>query len=185
MDGTPDKTLLELVAAGDKSAMRALYDRYAPGMRRFAENWLADKNDAADIVHEAMLDIWRNAGKFAGRSSVKSWMYTITRNKAVDRNRRSKRVVLDEPPVELEDDSPGPEAVIGAFQDAKAVRACIDKLSPTHRSAVLLAFFEGLTYQEIADIEGRPVGTIKTRIMHAKTLLMHCLTSSGLDDTRR
>ncbi|MEM7664014.1 MAG: sigma-70 family RNA polymerase sigma factor [Pseudomonadota bacterium] len=174
-----DKRVLEKVAQGDKSAMRILYDRHAPGLRRFVENWIANKNDAADVVHETMLDVWRSAGRFEGRSAVKSWMYSIARNKAVDRNRRGARTVLDEPDVETPDDAPNPEEVMQSFQDAARVRACVEKLSGPHKTAIQLAFFEDLSYKEVAEIENCPVGTIKTRIMHAKKLLMHCLSQEA------
>ncbi|MEM7005830.1 MAG: sigma-70 family RNA polymerase sigma factor [Pseudomonadota bacterium] len=156
--------------------MRFLYDRYAPGLRRFVENWLADKNDAADIVHETMLEVWRAADRFEGRSSVKSWMFSIAKNKSIDRNRKGARTVLAEPDKEAPDDAPNPEQVTEAFQDAARVRACVEALSGPHKSAIQLAFFEDLTYKEIAVIEDCPVGTVKTRIMHAKKLLMHCLS---------
>ena len=104
-------------------------------------------------------------------------MFSIARNKAIDRNRKGARTILDEPDTEVPDESPQPEEVLSAFQDAKRVRACIETLSPAHKSAIHLAFFEDLTYQEIAELEGRPVGTIKTRIMHAKKMMLRCLSS--------
>lgn len=159
-------------------AMRALYDRHAAGLRRFVERWIANKGDAADVVHDAMLDVWRTADKYTGRASVKSWMFSIARNKAVDRNRKGGRLVYEEPDDQIPDDGATPEQVTQAFQDARRVRACVDGLSPAHKSAVQMAFYEDLTYQEIAEIEGKPVGTIKTRIMHAKKLLMRCLAGT-------
>lgn len=156
--------------------MRSIYDRYAPGLHRFAENSLAHKDDAADVVHDTMLDVWRTAENFAGRASVKTWIFTIARNKSVDRNRRSARVVLAAAETEIPSDTPSPEVTIQSCQNAERIRGCIEVLSPTHKRAIQLAFFEGFTYTEVAEIEGRSVGTIKTRIMHAKQLLMHCLS---------
>ena len=103
-------------------------------------------------------------------------MFSIARNKAIDRNRKGARTVLDEPDVETPDEAPQPEEIVSSFQDAGRVRACIETLTPAHKSAIHLAFFEDLTYQEIAELEGRPVGTIKTRIMHAKKILLRCLS---------
>ena len=176
-DCITDRELLRRVAAKDKDAMRQLYDRYAPNLRRFIMRWIANQNDASDVLHDTMLDIWRTAERFGDRSSVMSWMFSIARNKAIDRNRKGARTVLDEPDTEVPDESPQPEEVLSAFQDAKRVRACIETLSPAHKSAIHLAFFEDLTYQEIAELEGRPVGTIKTRIMHAKKMMLRCLSS--------
>ena len=176
MTGDLDTALIERVAQGDKDAMRALYDSHAPGLRRFITRWIANENDASDVLHDAMIDIWRTAERFAGRSSVKSWMFSIARNKAIDRNRKGVRTVFGEPDLDTKDDAPQPEELMSAFQDAVQVRSCIDKLSPPQKAAIHLAFFEDLTYQEIADIEGCPVGTVKTRIMHAKKQLLRCLS---------
>lgn len=178
MPGTKDSDLISQVSSGDKRALRELYDRHAPGLRRFVENWIADKENAADIVHETMIDVWQSAERFQGRSSVKSWIYSIARNKAIDQNRRGARVVHADPDLDTADDAPTPEQELQAFQNVERVRACIDALSPTHKAAIQMAFFEDLTYAEVAEIEKCPLGTIKTRIMHAKKLLMRCLSQS-------
>lgn len=170
-----DKQLLALVAEGTRPALRELYGRYAGSVGSFVKNWLGDPMEAQDIVHETMLEVWRSAGRFQGRSTVKTWLFTIARNKSIDRNRKLSRTVLQEEEPDIVDETPNPEAVSVAFQDAERVRACIETLSPQHKSAIHLAFYEDLSYNEIADLEKRPVGTIKTRIMHAKKLLMHCL----------
>ena len=115
------------------------------------------------------------AGRFEARSSARTWIFGIGRNKAIDRMRRGARVVLGDPDASLPDEAPDPEAVAAAASDAARVRDCIGRLSDTHRSAIHLAFYGELPYGEIAEIQGVPVGTIKTRILHAKRLLMHCL----------
>ena len=177
MSGLSDELVLERVARGDRDAMRILYDRHAPSLHRFVTRWIANENDAADVVHDAMLDVWRTADRFAGRSSVKSWVFSIGRFKAIDRNRKGARTVLDDSEIEIIDDTPNPEEVTQAFQDSAHVRSCVEALSGPQKTAIQLAFYEDLTYQEIADLENCPVGTIKTRIMHAKKLLLRCLAS--------
>ena len=176
MTGEHDKQLLARIAGGDKEALRVLYDRHAPGLLRFVETRSIDRNDAADIVHDCMIDVWKSADRFGGRSTVKSWIYSIARNKSVDRNRKRGRTVLKEPDETVADDGLRPDEVVAAFQDAEGLRACISRLSEKHRTAIHLAFFEDLTYAEIAAMEGCPVGTIKTRIMHAKKQLFECVT---------
>ena len=177
MTGELDKTLIKRVAQGDKDAMRILYDRYAPNLRRFITRWIANEHDASDVLHDTMIDVWRTAERFAGRSSVKSWMFSIARNKAIDRNRKGVRTVFGEPDLDAKDEAPQPEELMTTFQDSVRVRACIDQLSPPQKAAIHLAFFEDLAYQEIAKIEDCPVGTVKTRIMHAKKHLLGCLSS--------
>ena len=176
-DSVDDAGLLARVAAGDKVAMRRLYDRYSGPLYHFIRARLNDPFEAADVMQEAFLDLWRHAGRFEGRSSVRTWAFGIARNKAADRLRRRARVEIAEPDETVPDDAPDPQAVAEAASDARRVRECIARLSPTHRSAIQLAFYRDLAYGEIAEIEGVPVGTIKTRIHYAKQLLMRCLSA--------
>ena len=173
-----DATLLQRIgAAGDKAAMKALYERHSEPLYRFLRARLGDPFEAADVMQETFLEIWRAAGRFEGRSAPRTWMFGIARNKAVDRMRRGSREVVSEPDERLPDTAPNPESVAVAASDAARLRSCLEKLSHTHRSAIHLAFWRELPYGEIAELEGVPVGTIKTRILHAKRLLMHCLAS--------
>ncbi|WP_424927054.1 RNA polymerase sigma factor [Amaricoccus tamworthensis] len=175
-----DRDLLSRIATGDRSAMRDLYERHNAPLYRFLLSRLSDRFEAADVMQETFIDVWRGAGRFEGRSSVTTWMFGIARNKSIDRMRRSGRVVVSEPDETMADDAPDPEAVAEAASDADRVRGCIEGLGAQHRAAVELAFFQDLAYREIADIEGVPVGTVKTRIASAKQLLKRCLAAFGL-----
>lgn len=170
-----DVRLLASVAGGDVASMKTLYQRHAEAVHRFVQTRLRDHFEVADIVHNTMLDVWRSAGRFQGRSSVRSWILSIARNKTVDLIRKQSRTELAEPDENIPDDTPDPEAVLAAAQDATRVRDCVEKLPAQQKSAVHLAFFEEMTYGEIAEIANVPEGTIKTRIYHAKKLLMRCL----------
>lgn len=171
-----DETLLVRVAEGDITAMGQLYRRHAQTVQRFIHTRIRDHSEVADVLHNTMLDAWRNADRFQGRSSVKSWMLAIARNKATDHIRKQGRVQLAEPDETAPDDSPPAEDVIAAAQNARKVRECVAKLGGHMRSAIHLAFFQELSYPEVAQIEGVPEGTIKTRIYHAKKLLMRCIS---------
>lgn len=173
-----DATLIQRIgAAGDKAAMKTLYERHSEALYRFLRARLGDPFEASDVMQETFLEIWRAASRFEGRSAARTWMFGIARNKAIDRMRRGFREVVSEPDDRVPDQAPDPEAVAVAASDAARVRECVERLSDAHRSAVHLAFWRELPYPEIAEIEGVPVGTIKTRILHAKRLLMHCLAS--------
>jgi RNA polymerase sigma-70 factor (ECF subfamily) len=174
---TDDAGLIERVGAGDRAAMKLLYERHSDALYHFLRMRLRDPFEAADVMQEVFLEIWRTAGRFEARSSARTWIFGIGRNKAIDRMRRGARVVTGEPDPDLPDDAPDPETVAAAASDAARVRECIARLSEAHRSAIHLAFYGELPYGEIADIEGVPVGTVKTRILHAKRLLMHCLAA--------
>ncbi len=175
-----DADLLKRIVGGDRAAMKLLYERHSDALYHFIRARLRDPFEAGDVVQEVFLEIWRSAGRFEGRSAARTWIFGIARNKAVDRIRRGARTVLAAPDADLPDDAPNPEAIVEAASDAARVRDCIARLSDTHRSAIHLAFYEDLAYLDIAEIEGVPLGTVKTRIMHAKHLLLHCLSTFGM-----
>ncbi|MGG7566789.1 RNA polymerase sigma factor [Rhodovulum sp. DZ06] len=174
-----DRLLLARIARGDKAAMRALYERHHDALFAFARLRAGDEAAAADAVQDAMLEVWRKAGAFSGRSAARTWIFAIARNKLVDRARRSGRLSFTDETPERADEAPGPAAVLEAAQDAARVRACLARLTEAQRAAVRLAFFEDLPYPDVAAREGVPVGTVKTRIHHAKKALMRCLGRPG------
>lgn len=170
-----DLVLMKKIAARDESAMSEIYSRHAGPLTGFAKRCLAHEADADDIVHETMMEVWRRPERFEGRSSLKSWMFAIARFKSYDRNRKSGRTVLSD----MEDtqvcEDALPSDALAASQDASRVRAAMNTLSEPHRRALHLSFFEDMTYKEIAEVEGCPVGTIKTRILHAKRKMITVL----------
>ncbi|MEM9913288.1 MAG: sigma-70 family RNA polymerase sigma factor [Pseudomonadota bacterium] len=170
-----DKELIKSIGSGDKSALRELYLRYNGPIYAFLMSRCNNAELCSDCVQDTMLNVIRSASQFSGKASVKTWLFTIARNKLVDALRKRGRLTLVEEFPEHEDSAPNPEAAAVAAQERDRLRSCIDKLSDTHRVAIRLAFFEELTYPEIAEIEDVPVGTIKTRIFHAKQALMKCL----------
>ena len=172
-----DLSLAQKIASGDQLAMKQVYELHSGPLFHFVKNWLADPHEASDIVHETMLEVWKRAERFQGRSSLKSWIFSIARNKSIDKNRKSSRLSYTDEVPELIDDEVGPLEAVELSQDASALKASIARLSDTHRRMIHLAFYEDLTYREIAVIENCPVGTVKTRILHAKKLLMRDLAN--------
>lgn len=170
-----DRQVLARVARGDKAAMRLIYERHHDPLFAFIRMRCGDATIASDVVHEAMLEVWRSAGRFAGKSSVRTWIFAIARNKLVDMLRRSSQLTFTDDVPEEADDSPDATTVIAAAQDATRLRLCLDKLKKVQLAVIRLAFFDELPYEEIAEIEAVPVGTVKTRIFHAKKALLHCL----------
>lgn len=170
-----DLSLVSKIAAGDQAAMQQVYELHSGPLFHFVKNWLADAHEASDIVHETMLEVWRRAERFQGRSSLKSWIFSIARNKSIDKNRKSSRMSYTDEVPDMADDVADPMEALEISQDAAALKACVANLSETHRRMIHLAFYADLTYKEIAEIEGCPVGTVKTRILHAKKLLMRDL----------
>lgn len=174
-DADPLAVLLGRIACGDTRAMRALYDGVGPAVHRFILTRLKDPHDAADVLQETMLEVWRAAARFEGRSSARTWIFGIARNKASERLRRAgpETAELDET---IPDETPDAEAVIAALEDGANLRDCIDRLTPAQRSAVHLAYFADVALSEIAEMEGCSVGTVKSRLHHARKLLLHCLS---------
>jgi len=176
LDTLTDEALMERVKRADKAGLRELYDRHSGPLTAFVARTLSDPVDAADIVHEAFISVWDGSAKFRENTSFRAWLYRIARNKAIDRLRKNKREVLSEPDDTVPDSDPDPAEIAEICEDRSRVRACLEKLSATHHRVVSLSFFEGMTYREIANVEDVSEGTIKSRIFHAKKLLMHCLT---------
>ncbi len=174
----PDKDLRALLAAigqQDKSAYTALYSELERPLFRFINLKLNDPFQSADILHDVFLHIWRNAAQFEGRSTVKSWVFGIAFRKVMDVFRRQARTDLVGDVPEQRDDAPNAEACLAAVEEAEHVRLCLEGLKPQQRMAVELAFYEDMAYREIAKVMDIPEGTVKTRVFHAKQLLMHCL----------
>lgn len=170
-----DTELITRVGSGDKRAMHELYLQYNDAIYAFALSRCRNADLASDCVHDTMLDVWRTASRFAGKSSVKTWLFSIARNKLVDTLRKRGKLSFVAKVDDRADTAPNPEAAAMAASDNARLHRCLERLSDTHRSAVRLAFLEDLTYLEVAEIEAVPVGTIKTRIYHAKQALMRCL----------
>jgi len=168
-----DLAIMESIANRDESAMSEIYSRHAGPLTGFVKRCLAHEADADDIVHETMMEVWRRPERYQGRSSLKSWMFAIARFKSYDRNRKSGRTVLtDQEDTRICEDALPSEA-LAASQDAERVRSAMRLLSESHQRALHLSFFQDMTYKEIAVVEDCPVGTIKTRILHAKRKLMN------------
>jgi RNA polymerase sigma-70 factor (ECF subfamily) len=175
MDGDQAE-LLRRIAAGDRGAFQDLYRALERPVFRFIRARLNDPFECHDILHDVFMEIWRHAGRYEGRSKVQTWVMGIAYRKVIDALRRQGRVELPgEDMPETADDAPAGEACLAAGQEAAHVRFCLDHLSGDHRTAVTLAFWEDLSYGEIAEVAGVPEGTVKTRIFHAKKLLLRCL----------
>ncbi len=174
-DDITDHQLVARVAAKDRCAMETLYRRHFDGLTAFVLSRCGDRAIAADVMQETMMAVWRKADGFAGKSSVKTWIYAIARFKTVDRLRAAGRLRPGGDIPETADDAPGPEAAAIASGDARKLRDCLSRLDEKRRSVIRLAFYEDLSYDDISEIEGTPPGTVKSRIFHAKRLLMLCL----------
>ena len=176
------------IASGDRQAFAALYSSGRGPLVRYASALLAGDVDAAmDVVDDAFLDIWRQAGRYTGLGSADGWIRRIVRNKAVDwlRARHGQTISLDANSGvagEIPDDADPPDLLVEKASEADVLRKALERLSPDHREAVWLCYFEDRSLAEIAEIAGCPENTIKTRLFHARRLLRHELERLGMGD---
>src|SRR3954447_17197640 len=162
-----DRAVLALVTAGQLDALQELYDRYRVMAYSIALRITSDASLAEDVVQDAFLGVWRNASRYVeGRGSVKTWLLSIVHHRAVDAVRRRRPVVElperdDLPPAALT--LPDIWQEVAGNLDRREIAAAMTTLSDVQREAIELAYWGGLTQQEIAERTGAPLGTVKSR----------------------
>ncbi|GAC1353484.1 MAG: sigma-70 family RNA polymerase sigma factor [Herpetosiphon sp.] len=165
-----DDQLIARVAAGDRSAFDALYERYAPAVFGLTLKILRERESAEEAVQEIFWRVWKRSGSFERGRAFAPWLFGIAHNYCIDELRRRK---VRPQPVYEDDDHPvlsdipdptdvGNDAILN--EQRETVRAALDQLPTEQRQALLLAYFGGLTQQEIAAQLGNPLGTVKTRM---------------------
>jgi RNA polymerase sigma-70 factor, ECF subfamily len=165
-----DDALLAAIQGRDDAALAALYDRYGRLAFGLAYRMLGERGAAEDVVQEAFLNVWRRAAGFQlGRGSARSWLMSIVHNLAIDRRRGRQRhawtdVALDDVDAALETDEDDAFATVAQAIEAERVQAVLRELPEEQREAIVLAYFAGLTHQEIAEETGAPLGTVKSRM---------------------
>lgn len=178
MNETPE-VLLERIARGERAALERFYCDHHGRIHAFILQRLRDPGLAAEVLNDVLLAVWRQADRFQGRSRAMTWVLGIAHHKMLDALRRRRRheaeTSLEDAPQQVMDEEADTAAALAALDDAALLRLCLDSLSEAHRGVVHLAFFEDLSYPEIAEIIACPVGTVKTRMMHARQALKRCL----------
>lgn len=182
-DEVSDEALIAAIARGDHDALGLLYDRYSRLAISVAFRVLGDHQTAEDTVQDAFLAVWRRVELFdPQRGSARAWLLTIVRNAAVDRRRgRHARALQDTPLDEIDFRlaTEGEEtfAAVASSVEAERVRDALAVLPAEQREAIELAYFGGLTHQEIAERTGAALGTVKGRMR----LGLHKLRASLFD----
>src|ERR1700729_2984027 len=173
--GQDDAALLALVERGDEYAMAALFDRYSKIVYSVALRVLRDPASAEDVLQEVFMQIWRSPERFvASRGSLGGWLAVVTRNRSIDLLRRKKPSEPVDDMVMASNYNLANEAERNSLMEkAKAV---IVQLPMEQRKTLEMAFFDGLTHSEIAEMTGDPLGTVKTRIRSALSSLRKALT---------
>ena len=173
-----------LIAGGDVRAVGTLYDRYSPTLFPIALRIVRDRSEAEDLIHDAFVAVNDRAAQYAAdRGTVIAWLVTLVRNLSIDRTRRRERrgvlareVIAHEPPASVRD----PERLTSDAGEAKKIRRALLTLPEAQRQTLEVAFFEGLSYPEIAARENVPLGTIKSRAARALSALREALVKEGV-----
>lgn len=182
-DRDVDARLAERIRAGEAAALGELYDRYASIALGAALRVVGDREEAEDVVQDAFVAVWRKIDRFdPGRGALRAWLMTVVRNRAIDRV-RGRRPSLD---VDEADERSllrtGPNPTWDtALQNASAseVRDALASLPDEQRRAVELAYFEGYTYREVAELMGVPHGTASGRMRLALGKLRDALAGTS------
>ena len=162
----------------DQKAFARLYELTSSKLFGVCLRMLRDRGEAEDALQETYTAVWRRAAAFdAAKASAITWMTTLSRNKAIDRLRRRREEVLDDPTrlEEAADARPTPAAQAEASEEYRRLQRCMEELEPQQRDSVREAFFTGATYNELAARRKVPLGTMKSWIRRSLLLLQTCL----------
>ena len=174
-----DALAMRRICDGDDRAVGELYDRYSPIAVGLALKIVRDRDEAEDVVHDAFVAVVERADQYRPeRGSVVAWLVTTVRNLSLDRaRRRVRRAQITSEELRHEPIEPivDPETQSWLESDRRAVRRALETLSAAQRSTLEIAFFEGLSYPEIAEREGVPLGTVKSRAARALAALRAAL----------
>jgi RNA polymerase sigma-70 factor (ECF subfamily) len=179
---TSDEVLVGRIAAGDRLAMQVLFARHHVRVYRFVLRLVRSEATAEDLMSEVFLDVWRQAGRFGGRSAVSTWLLGIARFKALTVLRRRPEEEWDESAAaEIEDPDDDPSEVMLKKDKGEILRACLAHLSVDHREIVDLVYYHERTVSEVAEILGIPEATVKTRMFYARKKLGEILKARGVE----
>jgi len=182
MQSTSDDVLIGRIATGDRLAMQVLFARHHVRVYRFVLRLVRDESVAEDLISEVFLDVWRQAGRFEGRSQVSTWLLAIARFKALSAlRRRSDEELDDETAQAIEDTSDDPEVALDKKDKSAAIRKCLQKLSAEHREIIDLVYYHEKSVEEVAKIVGIPENTVKTRMFYARKRLAELLKAAGIE----
>ena len=190
-------SLLRNTADGDTLAFRRLYDQTSPLLYAFALQMMHAESAADDVLLDAFVQVWHRASDYhAERGTVMAWMTTIVRYRAIDMLRKQRNDLsldqdtIDATAVQLDiagkdtysSEPGGPMESAMADEDADYLAECLSRLSGAQKQSVALAFFRGMTHQELSDCLAMPLGTIKSRLRRSLMRLKNCLAQLGYTD---
>jgi RNA polymerase sigma-70 factor, ECF subfamily len=173
-----DLALLARVAVGDRDAFRRLYAQYHRRLHRFLMRLTRERQITEEVINDTMMVVWQHAGDFRGASRVSTWILGIAYRRALKSLERSRNASAQDVIVAAASIPDG--LLLDALSHGTETHDWIDtalaRLSPEHRMVIELAYFLGLSCEEIAEIVRCPVGTVKTRMFYGRERLRQLLT---------
>jgi RNA polymerase sigma-70 factor (ECF subfamily) len=162
-----EQELMQRLVAGDEHALRAIYARFGGPIYTLGLRMLGSFQEAEELTQDVFVAAWRKGDRFdASRGRLSTWLMAIGHNLAVDRLRH--RTGASMPPLVLVDELPDPPITVeDELLDRETARRCMEELPAPDRELLRLAYFSGWTAREIAEAQGIPLGTVKTRIRSA------------------
>jgi RNA polymerase sigma-70 factor (ECF subfamily) len=177
-----DAELLRRIAAGDEIALRGLYARHQTRVFRFVSRQVGNAAVAEEVTNEVFLEVWRNAGNFAGASTAATWILSIAHHRAVSRLRKRREESWDEDAAAtLRDLADDPEVAAQKADKSALLRLCLDRLSPDHKAIIDLVYYHELSISEASEVLRIPENTVKTRMFYARKRLSELLKAAGVD----
>ncbi|OKK22250.1 RNA polymerase subunit sigma [Streptomyces sp. CB00455] len=171
--------VMELVARGDKDAFATLYDAVAGTVFGIALRVVRDRAQSEEVAQEVMIDLWRQAARYRPeQGSVMTWAATIAHRRAIDRVRSAQAAANRDHDTAVRDGQRPYDEVVEQVEkrlEGEQVRRCMGGLTELQREAVTLAYYQGLTYREVAETLGTPLPTIKTRMRDGLIRLRDCM----------
>lgn len=181
-DAVSDAALIRAIAARDRDAFVALFERYAGRVKGYLMRTGTSAADADEIAQDVMVAVWRHAARFdPARAAASTWIFAIARNRRIDVARRVRPVPDPDDPLLNPDPEPDAFAVLNAAEREGALRAAVAGLGEEQRRVLVASFYEGLSHAEIAAREGLPLGTVKSRIRLAFARL-HAILGADLGE---
>lgn len=175
-----ERTLIARVAQGEQEALLALYQRYQRPLFVYLLRLLRDEGLAEEVLQDVLVALWQGAATFAGRSRVSTWVFGIAHHQAMQAGRRrALPQVSSEDYADLDDETQDAERVTFALALHEDLEAALETLAPLHREALELVLAHGFSYEETAMITAVPVGTVKSRVNHARRLMQRALVERG------
>lgn len=181
-----DETLVENIKKGDDAVFQELMRRYIGVIFNFVRQYAGNNEDAEDITQDSFFKVWKNLHRFKEGKTSKPWLFTIARNTAFDYIKKKRAITfskLDDADNEtqfsdfLHDDEPLPDELFARAQTAEAMSSIQKELHPDYQSTLFMRYNENMTFNEIAEIMGKSINTVKSwhhrALQKLKELLLH------------